>query len=51
MSIDLEKDGRIAVITINRPEAMNSLDSQHFQELGNRLLLPCMDMCLAAVWR
>lgn len=38
MAIDYEKEGRIAIITINRPEAMNSLDSQHFQELHDRLV-------------
>jgi enoyl-CoA hydratase/carnithine racemase len=33
MSIDYEIDGRIARITINRPEAMNAIDSAHNQAL------------------
>lgn len=38
MAIDYEKEGRVAIFTINRPEAMNSLDSQTFQELHDRMV-------------
>ena len=30
MGIDYEKEGKIAVVTINRPEARNALNSQVF---------------------
>ncbi len=33
MSIDYIKKGRIAYITINRPEAMNALDPEHYNEM------------------
>ena len=33
MSIRFERDGRLAVVTIDRPEAMNALDMAHNQEL------------------
>jgi (E)-benzylidenesuccinyl-CoA hydratase len=35
MSIDLERDGTTAVITINRPERLNALDAQHYSDLGD----------------
>lgn len=38
MSVDLEKDGRIAVITINRPRAFNSLDVATYREFHDRLV-------------
>lgn len=34
MSIDVERDGHVAVITINRPEARNALDPEHNEALG-----------------
>ena len=34
MSIDVERDGHVAVITINRPEARNALDPEHDEALG-----------------
>lgn len=34
MSIDVEHDGHVAVITINRPEARNALDPEHDAALG-----------------
>lgn len=34
MSIDVDRDGHIAVITINRPESRNALDPQHNEALG-----------------
>ena len=33
MSIRLDRDGRLAVVTIDRPEAMNALDMAHNEEL------------------
>jgi enoyl-CoA hydratase len=37
MSIDVERDGGIAVVTINRPDALNALDVAHAEELRERL--------------
>ncbi|MGA9360106.1 MAG: enoyl-CoA hydratase/isomerase family protein, partial [Mycobacterium sp.] len=34
MSIDYALDAHIATITINRPEARNSLDMEHFRDLA-----------------
>lgn len=34
MSIDVERDGHVTVITINRPEARNALDPEHDAALG-----------------
>lgn len=33
MSIDYQKEGHIAIITINRPDAMNAITIQAFREL------------------
>src|SRR5215470_5214403 len=38
MSIDVERKGAVALVTINRPEAMNALDVEH-------------DRALADVWK
>lgn len=38
MAVDYEKEGRIAIFTINRPEAMNSLNVQVRQELNEALI-------------
>lgn len=38
MAVDYEKEGRIAIFTINRPEAMNALNSQVRQELNQALI-------------
>ena len=35
MSIDYERDGHVVTITINRPEAHNSLDMEHFRALAH----------------
>ena len=35
MSIDYALNGHIVTITINRPEARNSLDMEHFRDLAN----------------
>jgi len=33
VSVDVERDGGLAVVTINRPDAMNALDVEHAEEL------------------
>lgn len=37
MSIELERDSRVAVLTVDRPDAMNALDLAHAEELHARL--------------
>ena len=37
MSIDVERDGGIATVTVNRPEALNAIDLEHAQALRDRL--------------
>ncbi|MFH1640264.1 MAG: enoyl-CoA hydratase-related protein [Chloroflexota bacterium] len=38
MLVELEREGKIAVITINRPRALNSLDVATFQEFHDRMV-------------
>lgn len=38
MPVDYEKEGRIAIFTINRPEALNAVDVSVFQELHDRMV-------------
>ncbi len=38
MAVDYEKEGRIAIFTINRPEAFNMVNVQIFQELHDRMV-------------
>lgn len=38
MAVDYEKEGRIAVITINRPEAFNMVNVEVFRELHERMV-------------
>ncbi len=38
MAVDYEKEGRIAIFTINRPEAMNSLNSDVRREMHEAML-------------
>ncbi len=33
MSIDLNRDGQVAIITINQPDKLNSLNSEHLRDL------------------
>ena len=33
MSIDVEQDGGVAVVTVNRPDAMNAVDVEHAEKL------------------
>ena len=35
--IDVERDGGVAVVTVNRPDALNALDVRHAEELLGRL--------------
>jgi E-phenylitaconyl-CoA hydratase len=35
MSIDLTREGHVAVITLNRPERLNALDVEHYSELAS----------------
>ena len=37
MSIDVERDGGVATVTVNRPDSLNALDLEHAQELRDRL--------------
>ena len=37
MSIEIERDAGIAVVTVNRPDAMNAVDVEHAEELRGRL--------------
>jgi len=34
MSIDVTRDGHVALITINRPERLNALDAEHYRQLS-----------------
>ena len=38
MLIDYQKEGKIAIFTINRPEAFNSLNMQTLQELRDAMM-------------
>ncbi len=38
MAVDYRKEGRIAIFTINRPEAFNMVNVQIFQELHDRMV-------------
>lgn len=33
MSIDVRRDGHVTIITINKPESLNALDSEHLRDL------------------
>ena len=35
MSIELDRDGHVALITIHRPERLNALDAQHYSDLSD----------------
>ena len=37
MSIDVERDSGVAIVTVNRPDALNAVDLEHAQELRERL--------------
>ena len=37
MSIDVERDGAVATVIVNRPEALNAIDLEHAEALRDRL--------------
>jgi enoyl-CoA hydratase len=37
LSIDVERDGGIATVTVNRPESLNAIDIEHAETLGAEL--------------
>jgi enoyl-CoA hydratase len=37
LSIDVERDGAVAIVTVNRPEALNAIDLEHAQALRGQL--------------
>ncbi len=37
MSIDVERDGGVATVTVNRPDALNAIDLEHAQRLRDEL--------------
>ena len=37
MSVDVERDGGVAVVTVNRPDAMNAVDVEHAEKLRGLL--------------
>jgi enoyl-CoA hydratase/carnithine racemase len=37
LSIDVERDGGIATVTVNRPDALNAIDFEHAEDLRARL--------------
>jgi enoyl-CoA hydratase len=49
MSIDVEQHGRTAVVTVNRPEALNALDVGHAEQLEGRLAELAADERVRAV--
>ena len=38
MAVEYKKEGKIAIFTINRPESLNSVNVQIFQELHDRMI-------------
>ena len=38
MSIDFKKEGKVAIFTINRPEAMNAMNPEVFKQLSDALI-------------
>ena len=45
----LEKKGQIAVATINRPKALNALNSQVLEDIGELLDAVCADSEIRAL--
>jgi enoyl-CoA hydratase/carnithine racemase len=37
VSVDVVRDGGVAVVTVNRPDAMNALDVEHAEALSDHL--------------
>jgi enoyl-CoA hydratase len=38
VSIDVDRDGGVAIVTVNRPEALNAIDVEHAEALHDRLV-------------
>jgi enoyl-CoA hydratase len=49
VSIDVSRDGGVAVVTINRPDAMNALDVEHAEALASALSALAADADARAV--
>lgn len=49
MPVDVERHGASAVVTINRPEALNALDLEHLQEAHDQLAALASDRDVGAV--
>lgn len=49
MSVDVTRDGAVAVVTVNRPEALNAIDLETIGELRDRLREVAADESVRAV--
>src|SRR5580693_4515661 len=49
MSIELDRDGHVALITISRPERLNALDAQHYSDLADAWAIVRDDTSVRAV--
>ena len=49
MSIDVTRDGAVAIVTVNRPEALNALNLETIQELRSALQAVATDDSVRAV--
>lgn len=49
MSIDVERHRASAVVTVNRPDALNALDVEHLQEIHDQLALFANDPAVRAI--
>lgn len=49
MPIDVERSGAAAVVTVNRPDALNALDVEHLEALRERLAEVAVDADVRAV--
>jgi enoyl-CoA hydratase len=49
MSIDVSRDGRVALLTVNRPEVLNALSTEILEELSSELALLGRDATVGAV--
>ena len=49
MSIDVQREGRVALVTINRPDVLNALSSALLEELLSELDVLARDASVGAV--
>ena len=49
MSVDVERQGASAVVTVNRPDALNALDVEHLQQVHDELASLASDPAVRAV--